>query len=156
MSDIAFTGSQEGPVSKLQERAFTRLIRSRTISIWRHGDCIGWDEFAHNIIVRLYGEKVKVIIHPPDNDEKRAFCKAPNMELMLPKPYLDRDDDMAKICKALVACPKGDVEELRSGTWATVRYAKSYHKPVYLVFPSGRVDRIGTDGRRNIVYHTEK
>jgi hypothetical protein len=38
----------------------------------------------------------------------------------------------------LAACPKGP-EERRSGTWATVRYARKTGKPVVIFWPDGTV-----------------
>lgn len=51
------------------------------------------------------------------------------------------DHDIVDATAVLVACPKEEEgEELRSGTWATVRYARRRHRPVYVVRPSGRVE----------------
>ena len=39
----------------------------------------------------------------------------------------------------LIACPASADEELRSGTWATIRYARRKLKRIYLILPDGTV-----------------
>ena len=41
----------------------------------------------------------------------------------------------------LVACPRGFTEELRSGTWATVRYAREAGIPRTIIWPDGTTTR---------------
>ena len=52
-------------------------------------------------------------------------------------PPLVRDRHIAEACYVLVAAPLRDKEQLRSGTWATVRYAREAEKPV-IMLPRGR------------------
>ena len=40
----------------------------------------------------------------------------------------------------LIATPKEKEEQLRSGTWATIRYAKKTKKIVFLVYPDGKYE----------------
>lgn len=56
-----------------------------------------------------------------------------------PKPPLDRNKLMVDNSNVLVAFPAGTTEELRSGTWAAIRYARKQHKTVYIVWPFGAV-----------------
>jgi predicted Rossmann fold nucleotide-binding protein DprA/Smf involved in DNA uptake len=37
--------------------------------------------------------------------------------------------------------PRTDIEETRSGTWATVRYAREIGLPIYVVKQNGQVVR---------------
>ena len=48
------------------------------------------------------------------------------------RPYLDRNRDIARACSVLIALPETLVEVQRSGSWATVRYAREYGKEVLL------------------------
>jgi hypothetical protein len=99
-----------------------------------HGDCIGGDAAADEI-ARQYG--IRRVIHPPENPSKRARCAG---EVILPeKAYLDRNHDIVDVSDVLVACPKGMMEEQRSGTWATVRYARKLGRKVMILFPDGSV-----------------
>jgi hypothetical protein len=40
-----------------------------------------------------------------------------------------------------LACPRGYTEELRSGTWATIRYARKTGVPYVIIFPDRTVER---------------
>jgi hypothetical protein len=50
-----------------------------------------------------------------------------------PGEELARDRQEADDCDVMVAAPKSDKEQLRSGTWATVRYARARLKPVVML-----------------------
>lgn len=100
-----------------------------------HGDCVGSDYQAH-ALAREMGHFV--VIHPPLDDKLRAFAVA-DLERQ-PKPYLDRNKDVVDETEILVATPKTRVEELRSGTWATIRYAKKQGKPIIIIYPDGDVE----------------
>jgi hypothetical protein len=39
----------------------------------------------------------------------------------------------------LIATPSTDDEQLRSGTWATVRYARKAKKRIKLIFPNEKI-----------------
>lgn len=99
-----------------------------------HGDCIGVDDIAHSFAEWMH---IPVVIHPPDNDKKRAFCQSEDVRE--PKPYLDRNHDIVDECEFLLAVPAGP-EILRSGTWATVRYARKVGRPGMICYPDGVVN----------------
>lgn len=46
---------------------------------------------------------------------------------------LARDRDIAAAVHVLIAAPLTDKEQLRSGTWATVRYTRALLKPVVML-----------------------
>lgn len=46
---------------------------------------------------------------------------------------LRRNRDIVNEVDVLIAAPRTDKEELRSGTWATVRYARAAGKPVVML-----------------------
>lgn len=77
---------------------------------------------------------ISIIIHPPINSSKRAWK---NGILKKEKEYLDRNHDIVDCSDILITCPKEDVEQLRSGTWATIRYAKKSNKKTIIIYPSG-------------------
>lgn len=150
---IGFTGTQQG-MSGDQITTFIKLLRgfvdqhgaqpfTSTIMEFHHGDCIGADKDAHDI-VRTFSainemNGIKIISHPPTKQKKRSFT-IPDEERS-PKAYLDRNHDIVDECGVLFACPKGFTEEKRSGTWATIRYAIKTKKPVYVILPSGEVSQ---------------
>jgi hypothetical protein len=59
------------------------------------------------------------------DDSKRAFCQGD--VVLTPRPYLVRNRHIVDASSVLIATPKGD-EELRSGTWSTVRYARKIRR----------------------------
>lgn len=101
-----------------------------------HGDCVGGDASVHEL-AKLYGWRV--VIHPPTDPKHRAWCEGD--ELWPEKEYLVRNHDIVVVTQALVALPGQAHEVLRSGTWATVRYARKMGRPVILVPPNGRIER---------------
>ena len=97
--------------------------------MFHHGDCIGADIEANGIARSLnYG----VEIHPPIDSRYRAWCSS--MCVHSRKPYLERNHDIVDVSHLLIACPAGP-EILRSGTWATVRYARKTGVPVIILEP---------------------
>lgn len=136
-NSVGFTGTRNG-MTEQQKTAVRSLIRLEVVSgEVHHGDCIGADEDFHNI---CYSENIPIFIHPPINESKRAFCEDA-IEVYPAKEYLERNYDIVDCSEVLIATPIGYVEELRSGTWATIRYAREQSKPVYVVFPDGSLSR---------------
>jgi hypothetical protein len=81
----------------------------------------------------------KVICHPGNKPDKVAEC--PGADLYLPpKPPLDRNKIIVRSgVHRLIACPNGMEEELRSGTWMTVRFARRMKRKITFVWPDGTV-----------------
>lgn len=133
---IGFTGTQEGMTEK-QIDAISVFLLDYEVQEFHHGDCVGADNDAH-IITRIQAPAAKIVVHPPLNESKRAFCRA---DAVLPaKPYLDRNHDIVDAVEVMFATPKEKVEQVRSGTWATIRYARKQGKPLYIVYPDGTVE----------------
>ncbi len=126
--EAGFTGTQNGMTLK-QKLMLVDVLDGLRVTKLHHGDCIGADEEAH--ILARYIFKMDVVVHPPDNDSKRAFCKGA-VEVRDAKPYLERNDDIAEEGEVLIAAPKEYVEIQRSGTWATIRYARKKGKQLLL------------------------
>lgn len=101
---------------------------------FHHGDCEESDHISHGI-AREAGWSIG--LHPPIDDRQRAFCEG---DLVWPlKPFLDRNRDIVDVTMGLIAVPGGFEEELRSGTWSTVRYARRLGRPIKIVWPDGSV-----------------
>lgn len=134
---IGITGSREG-FFEAQEQRFrvwcdnsTRILELLEI---HHGDCVGCD-VESAIMLREFYPKAKTILHPPDKDVLRAFDKAD--EIRPKKPYLTRNKDIVNECTFLIAFPKERQDQLRSGTWSTIRYARKRNVPVIIFYPDG-------------------
>lgn len=129
---LGFTGTQKG-MNNSQKRRFRVIVQTFKPTEFRHGDCIGADKDAHDI-VRIVAPDCKIVIHPPTIDAKRAYCKG---DTILPaKPYLNRNRDIVKASNIMVATPGEDTEQLRSGTWATIRAARSAKRRTTILLPS--------------------
>lgn len=135
---IGFTGTQKGMTDK-QLGELTRWLQqlhNRGYRTFHHGDCVGADEEAHDIAVSL---DYDIVIHPPLNESKRAFCDSKHVDVNVvvhePKEYLQRNHDIVDTCAEMVACPAEITEQVRSGTWATVRYARKRKKPLIILQP---------------------
>ena len=94
------------------------------------GDCLGADALAFKYAKKL-GWKNE--LHPPLNPKYRAYCKGYD-KIHPEKEYLARNRDIVDSSKFLIAFPKDpSKEEQRSGTWATIRYARKKGKRIYYV-----------------------
>lgn len=135
---LGFTGTQKGmtPDQKEMVRRYLYQISKITKKFFaHHGDCIGADKNFHDIVSEINDSCI--IIHPPKNPIKRAFCKG--NELKEEKEYLDRNKDIINECDMLIATPGEYTERLRSGTWSTIRKARKAKKDIIIIFPNGNV-----------------
>jgi hypothetical protein len=126
---IGFTGNRNGLRPDQEEQIKLILDEYKNIIVL-HGDCVGSDTDFHKICVN-YKNKITIHIYPPNNPMLRAFNDGD--KVMEEKSYLERNMDIVKNSDILIACPVDkNKEELRSGTWSTVRQAKKHGIPVYL------------------------
>jgi len=137
---VGFTGTQVG-MSRAQRVWLEEYLRGAFPSTsppdeFHHGDCVGADVEAHSLVRELTFPPL-IVIHPPRNASKRAFTfKQRNKggTLQLPsKGYIERNHDIVDATDVLVAAPRTDKEEIRSGTWATVRYALRLGRVVHII-----------------------
>ena len=143
---VGFTGTQKG-LTKYQKEKLEHWIRQNRFRIteFHHGDCIGADAEAHNIMTHIAGGAV-IHIHQPDKSVKRAWCQWFNAVVYEAKPYLERNHDIVDNCDWLLVAPETPQEKIRSGTWSTYRYAvkqQDKHLPITLFLPNGDVKEHG-------------
>lgn len=138
MIHVGFTGTQRG-MAMPHMLSVRRVLAGLGRPLWaHHGDCIGADKDFHDLCRETCrGIVAGITGHPPDNPVKRAFCQFD--VLLEPKPYLVRNHDIVDDTSIMIATPGEADEVVRSGTWATVRYARAQRRPLYLVLPSGEV-----------------
>lgn len=132
---IGFTGTQIGMTDR-QRNIVADFMDDIPLPVaGHHGDCIGADAQFDKICRELDWQRY---IHPPDIERKRAFCVL-NLSygdvLYKPRPYLDRNHDIVDACDLVIVAPKEEEEQLRSGTWATYRYAQKMGRFIKLVTP---------------------
>lgn len=125
---VGFTGTKRG-MSPLQARLLKETLEHLKPTEFHHGDCVGADVQAHDIAYEL---SIPIIIHPPADESGRAWCDG-WIELHARKPYLQRNHDIVDVCDILIATPQPGGERLRSGTWATIRYAMKVGKELKIL-----------------------
>ena len=116
---IGFTGPRVG-MSPLQQDIFKKVLEGKT-GEFHHGDCVGSDAEAHDIIRKNFADKWRIIIHPPVKNAYRAFKLGD--EVREAKPYFPRNQDIVVETCFLIATPKS-VEEV-GGTWYTINYLRN-------------------------------
>lgn len=139
---IGFTGTRDG-IREEHEKLIVGILDkySKDSVIVLHGDCVGSDTQFHDICMRYRAKdssvRMRIYIYPPTN---KTMCgnNAINIEngdmRMTARPYLDRNKDIVNNSTVLIACPKNkEIEEWRSGTWSTVRYARKTGVDVILI-----------------------
>lgn len=117
---LGFSGTQIG-MSRAQVLAFIDYLQRHTVVSFHHGDCIGADAQAH-ALVQQYSPLTEIYIHPSTVKDKRAYCKDATMVFSARHP-LHRNQIIIDLSTDFIATPKEVEEVLRSGTWATIRYA---------------------------------
>ena len=136
--NIGFTGSRtaatEQQITWMAETLGDLYVSGAQ---FHHGDCVGKDKAAHIIAVEI---GYWVVVHPPSIHMARAYCQG--NEMREPFPYIERNHHIVDETDALMAVPDHP-EHLRSGTWATVRYARKLGKKMF-VFDSyeGRCSKL--------------
>lgn len=134
---MGFTGTQVG-MTDAQKLEVQRIVLNLNPDIAIHGDCIGADAEFDSIVK---GIGAFVVVRPCNIPEKRAHCSA--FLKHPPEDPIDRNHKIVDDSDIIIACPKGMVEELRSGTWATIRYTKKLikeqgKKKLWIVWPNGQ------------------
>ena len=128
---IGFTGTRHAMTAP-QKRALREIMKG--VTVLHHGDCVGADAAAYAIAKEL---GAKTVGHPPDNPILRAFTK--NDDQRAPEPYQARNRSIVIDSEELVACPRHPTEHKKSGTWATIRFARKRGKRITIIKGSGKV-----------------
>jgi hypothetical protein len=127
---IGFTGSRNGVNQKQLDQLRKTLLDFQAEHI-HHGDCVGADTAFHEIAEAL---EISISVHPPDKKGLRSFCQPKGEGALLePKPFIKRNHDIVDSCDILIGCPESNKEVQRSGTWATIRYARKKGKQVIII-----------------------
>jgi hypothetical protein len=131
---IGFTGNRHGLRPEQEEQIILILDKYDNIIV-SHGDCVGSDTDFHKLCIKYkeahLDKTIMIHIFPPNNPTLRAFNKAD--VLMEEKPYLERNLNIIKNSSILIGCPiDKNKEELRSGTWSTIRQARKKNLLIYI------------------------
>jgi hypothetical protein len=127
---IGFTGSRKG-ITLMQKQFVAQILKENQATHVNHGDCVGADESFHEISHNL---QLSISVFPPDKSSLRAHCSPEGEGVLHPEEgFLKRNHRIVDSSDILIACPESSKEQLRSGTWSTVRYARKKGKRVLLV-----------------------
>ena len=121
---VGITGTRKGLTPK-QFSAFHNLMMSNDVEEIHHGDCHGVDQQIDYETKHVY----------PGVILKKYLPK-----IRKSKYFLRRNREIVDSCNVLWAFPKSENEELRSGTWATIRYCRKKNKPSIIIYPDGRLN----------------
>lgn len=104
--------------------------------VFHHGDCVGADAIAAK---EAHFQGFIIWAHPCNIEKMRANSPY-NQAYEDSKDPIDRNHDIVDASSVLVALPGTRHEVLRSGTWATIRYARQLKRPICLVYPDGSIE----------------
>jgi hypothetical protein len=135
---LTFTGTQEGMTLGQLSRV-RALLRELSPKYVLHGACVGADD-EFDEIAAVMG--IKRHVFPSTVAAKRVsdarLRSRTGSEVVIHEAAqpLVRNRTMVNYGEAVIACPKSDAEVLRSGTWATIRYARRRRKLHEVVTPA--------------------
>ena len=130
---VGFTGTREG-MSDRQKRALSELLRCLNIEQLHHGACVGADQECV-LTCKAVGASWIAIYAWPCDIESMVSDVAVKLsdKVMAPVKPLDRNQDIVMCSDLLIAAPRTAQEQQRSGTWATIRYARKAGIPVIIL-----------------------
>jgi len=133
---IGFTGSRHG-MTVSQAARLRRLLIEHQPNEFHHGQCIGADVEAHAIALEL--QLPRIIVHPPTDPTLLATplltSESTMIEYLPPAHPLKRNKAIVRAIDLLIAAPATAEEEIRSGTWHTVRFARRHGRVRVVVLP---------------------
>jgi hypothetical protein len=122
---VGFTGSREGATD--EQTTFVEAVLRRLFqpdARFHFGDCVGQD---FNAFVLADAIGYHTVAHPGDKNQHRAYAQANEVRAVTSNQT--RNMALVDESQIIVAVPRFD-EELRSGTWSTIRYARASKKVV--------------------------
>jgi hypothetical protein len=125
---VGFTGTRLGMTRNQRGLVYEFLTEAKSNAgssqdEFHHGDCKGADEQAFELAAEL---GYKTFAHPCTFNSWRAFTES---DIILPPlDSIKRNKEIVIVSTIMIAAPITNYEVLRSGTWATIRYAKQKNK----------------------------
>ena len=107
-------------MSQAQKLQLHVVLEGLAVDEFHNGAARGADEQAAKIALTHVLYRESVIAHPTGPDP------------------LVRNREIVAACDVLIAAPSEDKEQIRSGTWATVRYERAAMIPVVMLSRGGR------------------
>lgn len=130
-----FTGTRAG-MTKQQMDLVRACLTLGKPAIIRHGAAFGADREFH-AIWREELPKRFADVWPADDKSVKLFDRQDNVSINPVLPPLQRNEEIVKRSKFMIATPHSQQEEQKSGTWMTVRCARRLEKPALIIWPNG-------------------
>lgn len=152
--EIGFTGTQRGMTPLQHDTLYWLWVfkavgaQQNDISVTlHHGDCVGADKEADDIASELGWRREGWPYQPISGSRaKRAYCPVDLMHPVNPDP-MNRNLVIAqRAVDGLYATPAEYVEQLRSGTWSTIRRARKLKRRVVIIYRDGSNEVLNPDG----------
>ncbi len=136
---IGFTGTRHGMT--VEQRAEVALLVKMFAGMsggWRlvchHGDCIGADSEFHDI---ARGVDALIELHPGPLDDHQRQAQRWGDVRHTAQPHMRRNRIIVLASDVMIATPFEADEQLRGGTWSTIRMARVAKRPLAIVWPNG-------------------
>ena len=142
MSYLGFTGTRKG-LTPPQMEAVVKWFNSTgdVFTGFLHGCAIGADAWMAKFI-RNQDRYIPLYAYPCNiSDQTSHDAIKISDSVYEAEPPLKRNRTIVDYCNTLLACPADMQEEQRSGTWATIRYARKSGKPIVIVWPDGTLTK---------------
>jgi len=127
---FGFTGTRLGMTDVQRLKMMTILGQHE--GEFHHGDCVGSDAEAHDLVQSFMG-RYQIHVHPPVDDTLRAWKIGQVTHPVA--PYLKRNKDIVNMSDFLIATPAS--KQAKGGTWHAINYAMSIGKHFLIILPDG-------------------
>lgn len=159
MKVVGFTGTRVG-MTNAQRETLSHLLREDQITMAVHGGCEGADWNFHGLVLDTpHAEQITIAVYPstlthsyppPILDAvqrgellQHVWNRLGASIVYSPQAPLTRNRQMVQLVRRYdgiyYATPKSELEELRSGTWATIRAALKCKVQLKVIYPNGVV-----------------
>jgi len=135
---LGFTGTRRGMTAAQRATLAdcVSVLPARAV----HGGAVGADEEFDAFLVRAGMVAQDVDVYPASVDRWVKWVDA-GRTVYAVRPPLARNRFIVRDCDYLIAAPATAEEVRRSGTWATIRYARRpiARRPIVILLPEGGV-----------------
>lgn len=131
---VGFTGTRKGMSDDQMDQLSMMLMAFRShhvhaVNEFHHGGAEGADTQAWQMAAELgydiHFHPCPGVVATPEQSQRFIWHEV--------FPPLERNKFIVNDSEILIAGPRTDKEELRSGTWATIRYARLVRIPVVML-----------------------
>lgn len=137
---VAFTGTRFALTLK-QTRALKSLLDQLGLNeqdTVLHGCCTGADTEFHKMCRE---KKVRIIGYPAYTEQEKLADECDSRHGISYDPLV-RNRQMVNGADLVIGAPNTMKDQIRSGTWMTLRHCKKRRKNHHIVYPDGQVESL--------------